>query len=89
MANEATKRLIGMFPQTLRKSPLDLLYKVQVQPNIRETPKHRKFIQRQVSNSIDGLADITLLSSVVVTPSLAQRDGARDCVRPEDHASDL
>jgi len=39
----------------------------------------------------DGLADITPLSSVVVTLLSAQREGARarDYVRPEDHASDL
>ena len=78
-----------MSPPNIAKSPLDLLYKAHFQPNIRESRWHRRSIQQQKSSSIDGLADITPLSSVVVTPSLAQLEGARGCVRPEDHANDL
>jgi hypothetical protein len=38
---------------------------------------------------VDAVTEITPLFSVVVTPSLARREGARGCVRPEDHASGL
>jgi len=83
MAKKATNILIA--PKRCEVPLISFLYKVLFQ-----TPKyHITPVQQQISSSIEGFADITPLFSVVVTPSLAQREGACGCVRPEDRVSGL